>query len=52
MKNNYTFAQPLTGTIRATITLEATGPCAGASDLPRTTHPYCWSPFIIIGPGL
>ncbi|MBW4653756.1 MAG: tetratricopeptide repeat protein [Kaiparowitsia implicata GSE-PSE-MK54-09C] len=39
-------------TSRASIAIESTGPGAGASDLPRTAHPYYWSPFTIIGNGL
>ena len=39
-------------TARASIAIEPTGPGAGASHLPRTAHPYYWSPFTIIGNGL
>jgi CHAT domain-containing protein len=44
--------QAADATSRATIVIEGIGPSAEASDLPRTAHPYYWSPFTIIGNGL
>jgi CHAT domain-containing protein/Flp pilus assembly protein TadD len=37
---------------RGTIDIETTAPRAGENNLPRTAHPYYWSPFTIIGNGL